>query len=183
MSQLPFPVKFARRWKISISSQLLPSGSSTKSASAFSFHHQAGSNKISKISESAHPSGPWTAPRDPDSHYQQQISLSFQFPPPGSSTKSASASSLHHQAAAPNQHQLPNFPPPGSSTKSASTSSFYHQATAPHQPAPSKATSQPAVNSTSLPHPHHGSQVCCCLDILWLFLYFSLNYLHRDKVG
>ena len=97
------------------------------------------------------------------------------------STKSASASSFHHQAAAPNQHQLPvsttrqqhqitisfQSPPPGSSTKSAS--SFYHQAAAPHQPASSKASSQSAVNSTTLPHPHHGSQVCCCLDILWLF--------------
>ena len=79
-----------------------------------------------------------------------------------------------------NQHQLAThqpvsstkisisfqLPPPGSSTKSASASSFHHQAAAPHQPASSKATSQPAVNSTSLPHPHHGSQVCCCLDIL-----------------
>ena len=68
-----------------------------------------------------------------------KISISFQLPPPGSSTKSASASSLHHQAAAP------------------------------HQPAYSKASSQPAVNSTTLPHPHHGSQVCCHLDILWLY--------------
>ena len=105
------------------------------------------------------------------------------------STKSASPSSFYHQAAAPNQlpvsttkqqhisFQFPTtrqqhqtsfqFLPPGSSTKPAS--SFYHQAAAPHQPASSKAFSQSAVNSTSLPHPHHGSQVCCCLDILWLF--------------
>ena len=68
-----------------------------------------------------------------------KISISFQLPPPGSSTKSASASSLHHQAAAP------------------------------HQPASSKASSQSAVNSTTLPHPHHGSQVFCCLDIQWLY--------------
>ena len=65
-----------------------------------------------------------------------------------------------------NQHQLP---PPGSSTNSASASSLHHQAAAPHQPASRKTSSQPAVNSTTLPHPHHGSQVCCCLDILWLY--------------
>ena len=57
------------------------------------------------------------------------------------STKSASASSCHHQAAAPNQlpvsttrqqHQISfQFLPPGSSTKSAS--SFYQQAAAPNQ--------------------------------------------------
>ena len=53
--------------------------------------------------------------------------------------------------------------------KSASASSSHHQAAAPHQPTSSKTTSQPAVNSTTLPHPYHGSQVCCCLDILWLY--------------
>ena len=47
-----------------------------------------------------------------------KIGISFQLPPPGSSTKPALASSLHHQTAAP------------------------------HQPASSKASSQPAVNST-----------------------------------
>ena len=65
---------------------------------------------------------------------QYQISISFQPLPPASSTKSASASSFHHQAAAPNQHQLPasttrqqhqirtslQLPPPDSSTTSAS---------------------------------------------------------------
>ena len=92
-----------------------------KSASAFSSNNVAAAaasasttrdsaaSKISKISKSAHPSGPWTAPRDPGNH-----SISFQFPPPGSSTKSAfqlpppgSSTKFHHQAAAPNQHQLP----------------------------------------------------------------------------
>ena len=58
------------------------------------------------------------------------------------------------------------FPPPDSNTKPASASSFHHQAAAPHQPTSSKITSQSAVNSTTLPHPHHGSQVCCCLNIL-----------------
>ena len=56
------------------------------------------------------------------------------------------------------------LPPPGSSTKPAS--SFHHQAAAPHQPTSSKTTNQSALNSTTLPHPHHDSQVCCCLDIL-----------------
>ena len=148
-----------------------------KSASAFSFHHPGSSNKIRK---SVHPSGPWTTPRHPGNHHQQQISLSFhhqsaapnqhQLPPPGSSTKSASASSLHHKATAANQHELP-------------ASSFHHQTAAPHQPASSKASNQSAVNSTTLPHPHHGSQVCCCLDILCLFLllYFSLSYCTEIK--
>ena len=49
---------------------------------------------------------------------QHQISISFQPPTPGSSTKSASASRFHHQTAAP---------------KSAPTSSFHHQAAAPNQ--------------------------------------------------
>ena len=79
---------------------------------------------------------------------QNQISISFQLPPPGSSTKSASASSFTTRQ----QHQI--------------SITFHHQAAAPHQPASSKASSQPAINSTTLPHPHHGSQVCCCLDIL-----------------
>ena len=122
--------------------------SSTKSASASSFHHQAAAHNQHQL---------------PASTTRQQHQISYQLQPPGSNTKSASAFSSHHQAAAPNQHQLP---PPGSSTKPASASSFYHQAAALHQPASSKASSQPAVNSTSLPHPHHGSQVCCCLDIL-----------------
>ena len=137
----------------------MPAGSSTISIS-FQLPPPGSSNKISKISELAHPSSPWTTPEI------QATTIS---------SKSASASSFHHQAAVPNQHQLPvsatrqqhqisisfhhqtaapisfQFPPPGSSTTSAS---------------PSKATSQPAVNSTSLPHPHHGRQVCCCLDIL-----------------
>ena len=122
----------------------------------------------SKISKSGHPSSPWTA-----LEIQETIS----------NTKSASASSFHHQAAALNQPQLPasttrqhhqisiSFQPPqpGSSTNSASASSLHHQAAAPHQPASSKASSQSAVNSTTLPHPHHGSQVYCCLDILWLY--------------
>ena len=113
---------------------------------------QQNQQKSAKISESAHPVAPWQPPRDPGICssdlqpapeiqaiiYSTKISLSLQFPPPDSSTKSASASSFHHQAAAP------------------------------HQPASSKASSQPAVNSTTLPHQHHGSQVCC-LDILWLF--------------
>ena len=65
---------------------------------------------------------------------KQQHQISFQFPPPGSSTKSASASSFFHQAATANQlavsttsqqHQISlEFLPPVSSTKSAS--SFYH---------------------------------------------------------
>ena len=105
------------------------------------------------------------------------------------STKSASASIFHHQAAAPNQHQLPvsttrqqhqisisfhhqaasqnQHQLPASTTRQQhqASISFYHQTAAPHQPASSKAFNQSAVNSTSLPHPHHGSQVCC-LDIL-----------------
>ena len=70
-------------------------------------------------------------------------------------------SSFYHQVAAPNQLPVSTT---SSSTKSAY--SFYHQAAPPHQSASSKALSQSAVTSTSLPHPHHGSQVCCCLDIL-----------------
>ena len=153
--------------KISISFQLCPLGSS---------------NTISENQQNQQistPSGPGQPPRYPD------ICSSDLEPAPEiqatvCSTKSVSAFSFHHQAAAPNQHQLPvsttrqqyqtsisfQLPPPDSSTKSASASSSHHQAAAPHQPAFSKASSQPAVNSTSLPHPHHGSQVCCCLDIL-----------------
>ena len=67
-------------------------------------------------------------PASPTSQ-QHLISISFQPPPPGSSTKSAS--SFHHQTEAPNQHQLPTtrqqhqmsisfqFLLPGSSTTSA----------------------------------------------------------------
>ena len=110
---------------------------------------------------------------------QPKISISFQLPLSGSSSKNQQNQQIskpqwpldnprhpgnHHQ-----QHQISisfQSPPPGSSTKSASASSSHHQAAAPHQPASSKASSQPAVNSTTMPHPHHGSQVCCCLDIL-----------------
>ena len=85
----------------------------------------------------------YSQPRDPGNYQQHQISISFQFQPPGSSTKSASASSSHHQTAAPNQlpvfttrqqHQISisfHLPPPDSSTKPAS--SFLHQAAALHQ--------------------------------------------------
>ena len=59
-----------------------------------------------------------------------------------------------------------HFPPPACSTKSASVSSFYQQTAAPNQQNFSKAISQLTVSSTSLPLLHHGSQVCCCLDIL-----------------
>ena len=94
------------------------------------------SSKISKISESAHPSGPWTTPRDPGNYpvinprfpgintlQEQSLCISFQYSTTrqqqqnqhqlftlqtfGHWEKSASASSFHHQAAAPNQHQLP----------------------------------------------------------------------------
>ena len=141
------------------------------------------------------PAAPGQPPRDPGTcssdlqpapEIQATISISFQFPPPSSSTKSAF--SFYHQAAASNQHQLPasttrqqhkisisfQLPPPGRSTKPALASSFHHQAAAPHQSASSKASSQPAVDSTSLPHPHHDSQVCCCLDILWLFFFYCI---------
>ena len=84
--------------------------------------------KSVKISKSAHPSGPWTASwrpwhlflviysqpqrsrklsAAPNQHQlsvsttSQQHQISFQFLPPGSSTKSAS--SFYHQAAAPNK--------------------------------------------------------------------------------
>ena len=94
------------------------------------------------------PSSPWTAPRDPDNYLKLQINISFQFPPPGSSTKSAtstkSTSNFHHQTAAPYQHQHPasttrqqhkisisfQLPPPGRSTKPALAYSFHHQAAA-----------------------------------------------------
>ena len=112
---------------------------STKSASEVSsFYHQA------------------AAPNQlPVSTTRQQHQISFQFPPPGSSTKSASSSTTRQQ------HQISfQFPPPGSSTTSASLQQGIG--------------SQSAVNSTSLPHPHHGSQVCCCLDILWTL--FSFYY-------
>ena len=130
--------------------------------------------KTNKVQGLHSPQWPLDSPRDPGNYLQHQISISFQFPPPDYSTKSASASNFYHQATAPNQlpvsttrqqHKISfQFLPPGSSTKPAT--SFYHQATAPHQPASSKAFSQSAVNSTSLPHPHDGSQVCHCLDIL-----------------
>ena len=61
-------------------------------------------------------------------------------------------------SATPNHHQLPV-----STTRQQHKISISFQPL--HQPASSKASSQPAVNSTSLVHPHHGIQVCC-LDIL-----------------
>ena len=70
--------------------KLPPHGSSTKSASAPSFHHQAAAPHQHQLPVST-------------SRQQDQISISFQLPPPGSSTKSASASSFHHHTAAPNQ--------------------------------------------------------------------------------
>ena len=124
----------------------------------------AKSVEISKISESVHASSPWTIPRHPGNHHQQWISLSFQLPPP--------VRGMPQTMVSPSSTKISTnfqFPPPGSSTKPALASSFHHQAAASHQPASSKASSQPAVNSTTLPYPHHGSQVCCCLDILWLY--------------
>ena len=134
--------------------------------------NQPKSAKPVNCKDCTHPSGPWTAPKDPGNYqqnqisisfqfpppgnsttpnYQQnQISISFQFPPPGSSTKPASASTTRQQ------HKIGisfQFPPPGSSTKPVSASSFHHQAAAPCQPASSKASSQSAVNSTML-HTH-----------------------------
>ena len=58
-----------------------------------------------KISKSAHPSSPWTTPRHPGNHHQQQISLSFQ--PQAAAPNQHQLPAFHHQAAAPNQHQLP----------------------------------------------------------------------------
>ena len=81
------------------SSDLLPAPeiqatiSSTKSASASSFHHQAVAQNQPQLPVST-------------TRQQHQITISFQLPPLDSSTKSPSASSSHHQTAAPNQHQL-----------------------------------------------------------------------------
>ena len=97
---------------------------------------KAVTSKISKNQQISTPSRPCTVSEIQATISSTKISISFQLPPPDSSTKSASASSFHHQAAAP------------------------------HQPTSSKASSQSAVNFTSLPHLYHGSQVCCCLDIL-----------------
>ena len=113
------------------------------------------SAKISKISESAHPSSPWTTP-DIQATTNNSLSLDinifdigylhFKHLDIGKNQLQTSTTRQQHQISISFQ-----FPPPGSST---------------HQPASSKTTSQPAVNSTTLPHPHHGSQVCCCIDIL-----------------
>ena len=95
-----------------------------KSASAFSSHHVAAATKSANQHTPVAPGQPpdiqAAAPNQlpaSTTRQQHQISISFQLPPPDSSIKSASASSFHHQAAAPNQHQLPR---PDSSTTSAS---------------------------------------------------------------
>ena len=115
----------------------------------------AKSAKISKISKSAHPSGPWTAPE-----IQATIINS----------KSASAFSFHHQAAAPNQHQLP-----------ASTTRQQHHISQPpaRYPANQLLTLLPATPTPWQP----GLLLFRYPVIIFLLLYFSLSYLHRDKVG
>ena len=129
--------------KISVSVQLPPCDSSN--------------NKISKISESAHPISPLDSPeiqaiinnpRFPGINTLQELSHSLKL------TLDIHTVNIWTLGKSSISFQLP---PPGSSTKLASASS---QAAAPHQPASSKASSQSAVKSTTLPHPHHGSQVC-----------------------
>ena len=84
-------------------------------------------------------------------HHQTAAQISISFHHQAEAPKSASASSFHHKAAAPNQHQL-----------SVSTTRQQHHITQP----PARHPTNQLLTLTSLPHPHHGSQVCCCLDIL-----------------
>ena len=93
-----------------------------------------GDHQISNNQQISTPQQPLDSLRDPGNQAVAPNQHQLPAPPPGSSTKSASASSFHHQTAAPNQHQLPasttrqqhqtsitfQFPPPGSSTTSAS---------------------------------------------------------------
>ena len=104
---------------------------SKTSKSASSFHHQA------------------AAPNQlPVSTTRQQHQISFQFLPPDSSTKSASASTIRQQ------HQISfQLPPPGSSTKSASASSFHHQAAAPNQLPVSATRQQHHISQPPARHP------------------------------
>ena len=121
-----------------------------------------GNQQISKTSElqGLHtPQQPLDSPLEIQRPVPSDLQPAPEIQPTICSTKSALASSFHHQTAAPNQHQLPppgrstkisisfQFPPQGSSTKSASAFSLHHQAAAPHHPASSKASNQSAVNS------------------------------------
>ena len=83
-------------------------------------------SKISKKQWISTPQWPPASPRDPGNYLQHQISISFQFLSPGSSTKSAS--SFYHQVAAPNQL-------PVSTTRQQHQISFqfHHQAAASNQ--------------------------------------------------
>ena len=78
--------------------------SSTKSASASSFHHQTAAPNQHQLPAST-------------TRQQHQISISFQLPPPDSSTKSASASTTrqqYHISQPPARHpanQLLTLPP------------------------------------------------------------------------
>ena len=108
--------------------------------------NQKKSAKPVNCKDCTHPSNPWTASKRsrhvfPVIYSQPQRSRQLsaapnqhQLPPPDSSTKSALASSFHHQATVQNQHLLPvsstrqqhqtsisfQFLPPSSSTTSAS---------------------------------------------------------------
>ena len=74
------------------------------------------------------------------SHHQTAAPNQHQLPV--STTRQQHQTSYQHQTSF-------QFPPPGSSTKPALASSSHHQAAAPHEPASSKASSQSAVNSTT----------------------------------
>ena len=135
--------------------------------SAYTIRQQQQNQQNQQIST---PQQPLDSPKDPGNHHQQQISFSFQFPPPGSSTKSASASSFHLQAAALNQHQLP-------------TSTTWQQHHISQPPA-----RHPANQLLTL-LPFHTHTMAARPVVVWiscdyiLLLYFSLSYLHRDKIG
>ena len=94
------------------------------------------------------PQQPLESSRDPGNYWQHKIS--FQFPPPGSSTKSAPVFTTRQQ------HQISisfQLLPPDCSAKSASASSFYHQATTQNQLPVSANRQQHHISQPPARHP------------------------------
>ena len=90
---------------------------------------------------------------------QHQISISFQFPPPGSSTKIG----ISFQ-----------FPPPGNSTKSASASSLHHKAAAPNQLPVSTTRQQHHISQPPARHPANQPGLLLFRYPVIIFFYYIL---------
>ena len=121
-----------------VSSQIRAVRPTEKSASASNFTRQSAAPKSAKSANQHIPVAPGQpqTSRQPLSAAPNQHQLpasNHQVAAPNQHQLPAPTTRQQHQ----NQHQLP-VSPPGSSTKSASASSFHHQAAAPHQPAPAR---------------------------------------------